>query len=91
VISENPVTIIIIIDRTAIKDPKKNLNYKDLTTGIQPMWNAKAKVIGLIRGNWNHLIIAQKISDQHTEKHGTKELQKTAILDTAHILREVLT
>jgi hypothetical protein len=55
------------------------------------MWNVKTKVIGLIiRGNWNHLRITQKISDQHTGKHDIKEPQKIAILGTAHILREVL-
>jgi hypothetical protein len=42
------------------------------------------------RGNWNHLKIIQKIPEQHTRKHKIKELQKTAILGTAHILWKVL-
>jgi hypothetical protein len=49
------------------KTAEKLLNYKDLTTEIQPMWNVKTKVIGFITGgNWNHLRITYKISDQHT-------------------------
>jgi hypothetical protein len=38
------------------------------------------------RGSWNHLKIIQKIP----AKHEIKEVQKTAILDTAHIFRKVL-
>jgi len=43
------------------------------------------------RGNWNHLKIIQTVPQQHTEKARIKELQKTATVDTAHILRKVLT
>jgi len=39
------------------------------------------------RGNWSHLKIIHKISEQHGKP--IKELQKTAILGTAHILRQV--
>jgi hypothetical protein len=37
------------------KRAEKILHYKDLTTEIQPMWNVKTKVLGVITGgNWNH-------------------------------------
>jgi hypothetical protein len=42
------------------------------------------------RGNWNHFKILQKILEQRTRKEEVKELQKTAILGTAHILRKLL-
>ena len=42
------------------------------------------------RGDWDYFKVIQKIREQHTRKHEVKELQKTAILGTAHILRKVL-
>jgi len=41
------------------------------------------------RGDWNHFKIIQYLS-HIPEKHEIKELLKTAILGTAHILREEL-
>jgi hypothetical protein len=41
--------------------------------------------------DWDHFQIIQKIHERHTGNHDIKELQKTAILGTAHILRKVLT
>jgi hypothetical protein len=41
--------------------------------------------------NWNYLKIIHKIHTSNTPgKHDIKELQKTAILETGHILRNVL-
>ena len=42
------------------------------------------------RANWNHLTVVQKVPEQQTGKHEIKKIQKIAILDTAHILWEVL-
>jgi hypothetical protein len=42
-------------------------------------------------GNWNHLKIIKKIPEQHTRKVRKQELQKTAILRAAHLLKEALT
>ena len=42
------------------------------------------------RDDWNHFKITQTVPKQHTRKHEIKELQKTAVSGTAHILREVL-
>jgi len=41
-------------------------------------------------GHWNHLIITQNVSEQHTGKSRNQGTTKTAILGTAHILRKVL-
>ena len=45
------IDVAIFGDRNAIKkEPEKILNYKDLITEIQRMWNVKAKVIPVIIG-----------------------------------------
>ena len=43
------------------------------------------------RGNWNHLKIIKKIPEQDTGRTLSEGTTETAILGTAHILREVLT
>jgi hypothetical protein len=56
------------------------------------MWNVKAKVIPVIFGATGTI---SKSFRKHVSdipgKHDVRELQKTAILGTAHILRKVLT
>ena len=73
------------------KEAEKILKYEDLTIEIQLMWNVKAKVIAVIigkTGTISNLFI--KYVSKIPGNHGVKELQKTAILDTAHLLRKVL-
>ena len=41
-------------------------------------------------GDWDYSNLFIKYLSNITRKHEVKELQKTAILDTAHILRKVL-
>jgi len=55
------------------------------------MWNVKAKVIPVITGATatTSKSLRQCLSNIQ-EKHEMKELHKTAILSTSHILREVL-
>jgi len=74
------------------KEAEKILKYKDLTIEIQRMWNVKARVIPVIIG-WTGTISKsfRKYVSDIPRKHDVKELQKTAILGTAHILRKVLT
>jgi len=73
------------------KEVEKILNCKDLTIEIQSMWNVKTKVIPVIRGATGTISKSfRKYVSNIPEKHEVKELQKTAILGTAHILRKVL-
>jgi len=55
------------------------------------MWNVKAKMIPVITGETGTIskLLRQYLSNI-PGKHEIKELQKTAILCNAHILREVL-
>ena len=74
-------------DRNVIKtEAEKILKYKDLIIEIQCMWNVKAKVIPVIIGATGTI---SKSLKQYLRnilgKREIKELQKTAILDTAHI------
>jgi hypothetical protein len=80
-------------DRNVIKkEAEKILKYKDLTIGIQRMWNVKPKVIPAIIGGTGTI---SKSFRKHVSNipgnHEVKEIQETAILGTAHILRKVLT
>ena len=64
------------------------LNYEDLTIEIQRMWNVKTKVITVITGATGTTSKSfRKYVSNIPGKHEVKELQKTAILGTAHILR----
>ena len=70
------------------KEAETILKYKDLTLDIQRMWNVKTKVITVIIGTISKSF--RKYMSNITGNHEVKELQKTAILGTAHILRKVL-
>ena len=85
------IILIIIMDRNMIKkEAEKILKYKDLTIEIQRMWNVKTKVIPVIIGATGTISKSfRKYVSNIPGKHGVKELQKTAILGTAHILRKV--
>jgi len=73
------------------KGAQKILKYKDLTIEIQRMWNVKSKVIPVIIEATGTVSKSFRIYVNSVPgKHEVKELQKTAILGTAHILRKVL-
>ena len=56
------------------------------------MWNVKARVIPVtIEATGAISKSFRKYVNNIPENHDVKELQKTAILGTAHILRKVLT
>ena len=80
-------------DRNVIKkEAEKILKYKDLTTEIQCMWKVKTRVIPVIIGVTGTISKSfRKYISNIPGNHEVKELQKTAILGTAHILRKVLT
>ena len=70
-----------------IKEAEKILKYKNLTIEIQRMWNVKTKVIPVIIGATGTISKSfRKYVCNIPGKHEVKELQKTAILCTAHIL-----
>ena len=79
-------------DRNVVKKgAEKILKYKDLTIEIQHMWNVKTKVIPVTIGATGTISESfRKYVSNIQGKHEVKELQKTAILGTAHILRKVL-
>ena len=73
------------------KEAEKILKYEDLTTEIQPMWNVKTKAIPVTVGATGNVSKSfRKYVSNIPGKHEVKELQKTDILGTAHILRKVL-
>jgi len=94
--NKNNVIIIIDVaisgDRNVIKkEAEKILKYKDLTIEKQRMWNVKPKVIPVIIGATGTISKSfRKYVSNIPGKYEVKELQKTAILSTAHILRKVL-
>jgi hypothetical protein len=56
------------------------------------MWNVKSRMIGVIIGATGTIYKSfRKYMRDIPGKHDVKELQKTAILGTAHIIRKVLT
>jgi len=79
-------------DRNVIKnETEKILKYKYLTIEIQRMWNVKAKMIPVIIGATGTISKSfRKYVSKISGNHEVKELQKKAILGTAHILRKVL-
>jgi enolase len=86
------IDVVISGERNVIKkEAEKILKYKDLTIEIQRMWNVKTKVIPVIIGATGTISKTfRKYVSNITGTHEVKELQKTAILGTAHILRKVL-
>jgi len=80
-------------DRNVIKkEAKKILKYEDLTIEIQRMWNVRTRVIPIIIGATGTISKSFiKYVSNILGNHEVRELQKTAKLGTAHILRKVLT
>jgi hypothetical protein len=80
-------------DRNVIKkEAEKILKYKDRTIEIQHMWNVKTRVIPVIIGATGTISKSlKKYVSNIPGNHEFRELQKTAILGTAHIIRKVLT
>ena len=74
------------------KEAEKILKYKDLTIEIQRMWKVKTRVIPVIIGAIGTISKSfRKYISNIPGNHEVKELKKTTILGTAHILQKVLT
>jgi hypothetical protein len=74
------------------KETEKILKYEDLTIEIQRMWNVKARMIPVIIGATGTISKPfRKYVSSIPGNNEVRELQKTVILGTAHILRKVLT
>jgi hypothetical protein len=82
-----PIDVAIAADRNVIKKQAgRILKYEYRTIEIQSTWNVKEKAIPIITERLEP-------SQNHSNipgKHEIEELQKLAILFTAHRLREVL-
>jgi hypothetical protein len=72
------------------KEAEKILEYKDLIKEIQCMWNVNAKMIPIITGATGTISesLRQYLSNI-LGKQEIKEMQKTAVLGSAHILWKV--
>jgi hypothetical protein len=86
------IDVVISGDRKVIKkDAEKILKYKDLTIEIQRMWSVKTNVTPVtIRASGTISKSFRRHLRNIQRKHEIKELQKTAILGTAPIMRKVL-
>jgi hypothetical protein len=80
-------------DRNVIKKEAENiLKYKDLPIEMHRLWNVKTKVIRVIIDATGTISKSfRKYVSKIPGNHKVKELQKTAILGTAHIVWKVLT
>jgi hypothetical protein len=87
------IDVAISVDRNVIKkEADKILKYKDLTIEKQRMLIVKTKVIPVIIGATGTISKSfRKYVSNIPRNHEVKELQKIAVLGTAHILRKVLT
>ena len=67
------------------KEAGNILKYKDLTTEILCMWNVKTNVIPVLIGATGNISKSfRKYLNNIPGIHEVKDLQKTAILGTAH-------
>jgi hypothetical protein len=82
------IDIAILGDRNVIKkEAEKILKYKDLIVEIQRMWNIKTKMMPVILGATGTIPKSlRKYLRSIPGKRGIKELQKTTMFGTAHIL-----
>ena len=72
--------------------PCKRTPIHIITVGIISVWNIKVRVLPVIIGATGTISKSfRKYVSDIPGNHDVKELQKTAILGTAHILRKVLT
>jgi hypothetical protein len=86
------IDVAILGDGNVIQKEDENiLKYKDFTIEIQCMWNVKTRVIPVIIGATGSISKSfRNYVSTIPGNHDVRELQKTATLGTAHIIRKVL-
>ena len=73
------------------KGGEKKLKYKSLCIEMQRMWNLKCTIVPVIIGATGIVTRSLKKNFETVPgKHPIDSLQKTAILETSHIIRKVL-
>lgn len=73
------------------KEAEKRIKYKSLAIEIQRMWRTKVIIVPVIIGATGYVSQEFKICvEQLPGDHRPEQIQQTAILGTAHILRKVL-
>jgi hypothetical protein len=86
------IDVAIPADRNVVQnEAETRLKYKNLCIEIQRMWNLKCTIIPVIIGATGIVTRSlRKNFEAIPGKHLIDPLQKTAILGTSHIIREVL-
>jgi hypothetical protein len=73
------------------KEAEEKLKYKNLSTGIQRMWNMKCLVIPVVIWATGSVTKGlKKYLETTPGKHSIDSLQQTVVLGTSHIIRKVL-
>jgi hypothetical protein len=86
-----PIDVAIPGDRMIKKEAEKILKYKDLIIEVERIWNIKINVTPIKTGASGTISKSfRKYFSSISGKHEVKELQNTAVVGTAHILRKVL-
>jgi hypothetical protein len=72
------------------KEAERILKYEDLTVETERMWNIRTELIPVITGATGTASKSFIKYLKNTPGKHIKEVQKTAVLDTAHKLRKEL-
>ena len=73
------------------KETEKLSSYKDLEIGVSRMWKVRTKIVPVIIGALGTIKVGLDQNLQLLSGHlSAIELQKIALMSTAHIIRKVL-
>ena len=78
-------------NNTSVKVAEKISKYRDLELEINRMWGMKTVVVPIVIGALGHIKKGtEKFTNQVPGQISIPEIQKIALLGTAHILRKIL-